>query len=323
MKEKTLLSILGIEAAICAVLAFLLPPGSQGGGYLMIAQFPFAQIGAVLRALSLATAAGNTAALILYFVFCLLPVAFVMVRIVKKRFLMEDILLFMLGGFCFYMLFIMVNPSYFVGNMGMLPGEMAKAVLGGVFYSILIGYIVLRLLRKADTTPTEKLLKTLRTTLGVMAAVLVLGICYLQVSEARAQIAQIQSANTDPSVSLNTTYVFAWMRFALLSLPYALELALFLRAMRLCGLLMEDRYSEAVILSATRLAQFCKRMVAAVLLSHIAFNLLQVIFSAQLVNANVQTTLPLDSIIVAFAALLLARLLSDSRRLRQDNDLII
>ena len=323
MKEKTLLSILGIEAALCAVLAFLLPPGSQSGGYLVIAQFPFAQIGAGLRILSLSNTAGNAAALVLYFGVCMLPAAFAVVRIMKKRFLAEDILLFVLGGFSFYMLFIMVNPSYFMGKMGALAGDMAKAVLGGVFYSILIGYTVLRLLRKADVTPTEKLLKTLRSTLGVMAAVLVLGICYLQISETRAQIAQIQSVNTDPSVSLTTTFVFAWMRFALVSLPYALEISLFLRAMRLCGLLMEDRYSEAVIVSAKKLAQFCKRMVAAVLISYIAFNLLQVVFSEQLVNANVQTALPLDSIIVAFATLLLSRLLSDSRRLRQDNDLII
>ena len=323
MNKKVLTTLLIGESLLCIILALCLPSESGANGYLIIAQFPFALIGQGLRSLSLSGAIGNVFAFILYAALCLVPVVFAAVALKKKRFKAEDTLLLVLSGFAFYMMYMMVNPALIGGPIHFDTEGFGKAVLGGVFYSILLGYLVLRLLRKTDSAPTDKLLKMLRLLLGIMAAVLILSIFYVGIISLKAQLAAIQSSNTDPSVSLGMTNFFLLLRFALTNLPNALEIVLFLIAMRLCGALMIDRYSEDVITTAAKLAAFSKKMVVTVLLSCITLNLLQVIFADALVSADFLTTLPLDAIILAFVMLLLSRFFTASRELAQDNQMFI
>ncbi len=323
MKRSTVYVLMATEAIISVILAAFLPPEAQTGGYVFIAQFPFAQIGRLLRILSLSGAAGNILAFALYASLCAAPWVWAVLRILKKRFQAEDVLLWALGGFSFYMMFLMINPSYFPGAAALSAQGMVQAVLGGVFYSMLIGYAGLRLLRKTNDTTTDKLLKLTRLLLGVMAAALVLHVAYLRLHDLLAQIRSVQAGNTDPAVSLGATYVFLTLRYILESLPDAMEVILFLMAMGLCEKLISDRYSEAVISAARDLAAYCGKMVVTVLIGTLVYNLLQLLFAGALVDVSFYTLLPLESLAFAFAMMLLARLLSDGRKLREDNELII
>jgi len=322
MKDRKFLLILAAEAAVCVAAALAFTPQS-GSAYGMIAQFPFAQLGLLLRSLSLSGAVGNAAAIALYIAICAVPLLFAALRIRKRAFKAEDALLVAMSGFGFYMVYMMVNPALLNRIPCYAVGDFGKAVLGGAFYSLLIGYLVLRLLRRADGATTDALLRVLRLLLAVVAVVLVLGIGYIGVSGVRAQLAAIKAANTDPSVSLGTTNFFVVLRFALAQTPVAMEIAMFLLGMRLCEALRQDRYGEGAIVAAQKLASFAKKTVAAIALCCIALNLAQIAFASSLVSADFLTTLPLSEIVAAVGALLLARFFVASRELKQDNQMII
>ena len=322
MKKRAFFIALAVEAAACLLVA-LTWAESGATGYLEISQFPFALLGLGLRALSLSSTAGNIVAFVLYVAVCALPLAFVTLRLKKRTSRAEDWLLVVMSGFAFYMMYMMINPAYLRLAPGYITEDMGKAVLGGTFYSLLIGWLVLKLMRRADGTGTDALLKVLRLLLAAAAVVVVFSISFAGIVEVKAKLAAIQSGNTDPAVRLGLTNFFVLLRYALTQLPVFMGLLIFLLGMRLCEHLLADRYGEDAVASAKRLAAFSKASVVVMLLSCITLNLLQILFAGSLVWADFLTSLPLDSIILAMASLLLARYFAQSRALAQDNQLFI
>jgi len=322
MKDRRFVLILAAEAVLCVIAALALKP--QGGSaYVTIAQFPFAQIGLLLRGLSLSGVAGNVAAIVLYIALCGVPLVFVALHIKKRVFKAEDALLIVMSGFGFYMMYMMINPGLLSDIPCYAVGDVGKAVLGGAFYSLLIGYLVLRLLRRAEGSSTDKLLRVMRLLFAAVAVVLVFSISYIGLSDVKTQLAEIKAGNTDPSVSLGMTTFFVLLRFALTQAPVVMEIGIFLLGMRLCNALREDRYSEGAVGAAKKLAAFAKMTVVVILLCCIVSNLAQIVFAGSLVSANFLTTLPLGEIVVAVGALLLTRFFVASRELKQDNQMII
>jgi hypothetical protein len=322
MKNRKFILILAAEAVLCVAAALALK--LQGGSaYVTIAQFPFAEVGLLLRSLSLSGTVGNVAAIVLYAMLCTVPLAVVALRIKKRALKAEDALLVIMSGFGFYMMYMMVNP----GILSRIPcyavGDSGKAVLGGTFYSLLIGYLVLRLLRHAGGSGTDKLLRVMRLLFAIVALVLVFSVAYIGVSDVRSELAAIKAANTDPSVSLGLTTFFVVLRFVLTQSPVVMELGIFLLGMRLCEALREDRYGEVAIDAARKLASFAKIMVVVILLCCITRNLAQVVFAGSLISVDFLATLPLSEIVVAVGALLLTRFFVASRELKQDNQMII
>ncbi len=322
MKSKTLIGILVLEAIVCAILALTLS-SPDGGGYMALAQFPYAQVGLLLRTLSLSGAFGNVIAFVLYIGICALPLLFIAIHIKKRAAKAEDWLLLILSGFAFYMIYMMINPGALSRIPSFLNIDIGKAALGGACHSLLIGYFVIKLLRKSDSTRTDALLKILRLLLALTCVIVVFAISYIGIGDVKAKFAAIQSGNTDPSVSLGFTYVFVVLRYVLTQLPVLLEIGIFLLAMRLCSHLMTDRYGESAVDAAKKLASFSKGAVIAAVLSTLTLNLAQIVFAGSLVSVDFLTTLPIDSLIVAFAALLLSRFFTASRELAQDNQLFI
>lgn len=322
MKDKTFIVLLIIESILCIAAAFALT-NPNVSGYLLVMQFPFAQLGLLLRALSLSSAFGNVIAFIIYVAICAVPLVFALLHIIRKVFKIEDWLLIIMSGFGFYMMYMMINPSMLNLIPTFIVEDMGKAVLGGAFYSILIGYLVFKMLRKTNSSSTDSVLRVLRVLLAVAAVILVFAISYIGINGVKATLASIQSGNTDPSVSLGFTNFFVVLRYVFTQLPVFMELIIFILAMQLCSKLREDAYGEGVVQSAKKLASFCKITVVVTLLCCITLNLLQIVFADSLVSVDYNTVLPLDSIIIAFAALLLMRFFIASRELSQDNKMFI
>ena len=71
MKERHLFTLLSVEAAACVLFCIL--QRSLSGLFSTLIAFPFEQIGAGLRVLSLSGAVGNVIAIILYMLLGLIP----------------------------------------------------------------------------------------------------------------------------------------------------------------------------------------------------------------------------------------------------------
>jgi hypothetical protein len=351
MKQRVLYGILAAEAAVCVVL--YATQASFAGAFPTVIAFPFEQIGFGLRALSLSGGPGNVAAFILYAVFCLSPAAMLLPLRKKRRLCGEDWLLALLNAVLFAVVYFMVNPGLIGAPLGGGAGAdglpIGKAMLGGIVYSILCGYFVLRLLRLFFFSSNKKLAGYMAVFLSLLAAVfvyLIFGACFgtlldsvqtLQagnswsldvvnggsISPGHESLPVAAPAFFGPDPTLAPSYIFVVLKFIVNALPYALDIAIALTAIRLLDALRADRYSAESLAAAGRLSRLCATALVVTVLSNIGFNLLQALFAASIPDMHVSVEIPVLSIAFVLAALLLTRLVADNKRLKDDNDMFI
>jgi hypothetical protein len=323
MNRKKLYIFLGAEAILCLAAATFNSLHS-GIGYEEIAAFPFAQIGTLLRWMSLSGIAGNIAAVILYLAIGAAPFLYSVRLSMENKAETEDLLLLVISLLLFVMMYFMVNPGCISisQNLGG-PTSWGKAIWGGAFYSVLIGYLFLKMLRKITQSGTGKILETLKALFMIAAALLVCAVFYIGVSSVFSDIAAVKTANTDPFVSLSLTNCFIVIRFALQNAAAVLDIVILLMAARLAGALKTERYGEEVVGAADALASFCKKAVIAMILCSMTSNILQLLFSGSLHKADFVTQIPLDSVILVLVMFLLARYFAESKEIQEDNELFI
>ena len=322
MNKKKLYVFLGCEAALCLLLHFareILPRA-----FTTVMAFPFEQIGLGLRTLSLSGEMGNILSIVLYLFLCLIPVV-VLIAFNRKRSLYpEDSLLVILSLVLFVVLYLMVNPGLLGPYWANTAGQsMGKAVLGGMVYSIVIGYLVLRVLRLfyyADTGRLQKYISVLLCALNVLFVYLVFGAYFSSLMDS---FDALRSGNIGNEHNLGMSYLFLILQYVINALPYILDVLVVFAALNLLDELSADRYSEASVTAARRLSRLCGRTLAITVVSHIVFNLLQLVFFKTLVVVNGTVQIPLMSIAFILAALLLAQYIGDNKQLKDDNDLFI
>ncbi|MBR2045670.1 MAG: hypothetical protein IJ958_06000, partial [Agathobacter sp.] len=119
-----------------------------------ILNFPLEQIGWGLRQLSLSGGVGNVVAILLFLFVGVLPCGVFLLLKKKGKALFIDWMLVGLSVVLLLVLYYMINP-------GLLPVSIigSKMLLGSAFYSVLIGYLVLRVIvgnRYVDTMVLQK-----------------------------------------------------------------------------------------------------------------------------------------------------------------------
>jgi hypothetical protein len=269
MKQKTLLIIWGFFAVVFLAVSI---KGSQGLDYESVISFPYVQIGGFLRRLSLSNATGNIFALYIYIGLCLIPIAYFAVKMLKKKAKAEDFLLVVSGIFLFIMLYLMINPAFIFKAGNILS---VKTMLCGSFYSILIGYIVLKMLRKFGESGTKAMLTILQRILVFIGVVLIYSVLGSGLTGLINNIEALKLNNTDPDVQTGLTNFFFVLRYILELLPILFELTVIYHARNLCSELATDRYGESVVSTACKLGTYCKYSVAFAMLSYITVNILQ------------------------------------------------
>ena len=323
MKIKTLLIVFSIGALLC-ILAAAFGPALSGSALTGLMSFPFAQVGSLLRAMSLAGAFGNIVAILLYAALGLAPLLLLFWRVIKKKICLEDSLLVGLSALLFFMMYLMINPAL-ISKMFVL-GSMSgvgKAVLGGTFYSLLVGYLIFRLLRRISHSKAAEMLKWLQLIFALIAAALVFSVFYLALLGMIGNIREVKLANTGPAVSLAMTNTFIVIRFVLQQIPVLLSVWLLILAIKLTDALKQDRYGEEAVTAAGRLGAFSKMTVAVTVICSIATNLLQLIFSKSLHTSHFSIQVPFVPLALMLIMLLLAQYFADSSRLHKDNQLFI
>lgn len=322
MKNKSWFVLLGGEALLCIVLIAASASGSAILSTVM--SFPFTQIGMGLRILSLSGSAGNMAAIILYAALSLMPLLGLVVLKLKEKLRGEDALLVLLSTVLFAVLYLMTNPGdiedIFHGAAGLPVG---KAFLGGAVYSVLLGWLVLRALRLFFASGTDKLYKYLNALLFLVSVILIYAISGAALGGLIDSFAQLLAGNQGNESLLGTSRVFLVLQYVVDILPYIMDLLIVFLSSRLLSSMQNDRFSDTAIDTAEKLSRFCKLALTVIVLSQVAFNMLQLVFVKKLMVVNGQLNLPVLSIVFVLVVLLLTRYLADSKRLKDDNDLFI
>lgn len=324
MREKRWYILLTVEAVFC--LLFYTAKMESGNVLSAILAFPFEQIGASLRFLSLNGSLGNALALTIYTAIALIPVWYLLHVVQKRGFQWEDSLLVVLSVLLFLVVYWMINPGII---SSMFPvGEtlgmtVEKAILGCTVYSVLGTYLVLRILRLFFESRMEQLNQWLSSLLKVLNVIFVWAIfggCFGSLIEA---LKTLKDGNVGNEAALEASYIILGLRFVVEALPYALDILTVFMALKLIEVMRKEQYSEDTIISANQLSRWCAKALAIVMISNMGMNLIQLIFIKELRNTNSNLSIPIVSVAFVLAVLLVARMIEENRRLKGDNDLFI
>lgn len=335
MKIKNLAMVLVIEAVLCLLAACLAIPSANALSTGL--SFPFAQIGGWLRTLSLSGGWGNIAAILVYGAIGLVPLLYFLWRLLKKKVKPEDFLLVVMGVLLFVMMYLMVNPALFnkqvpedLSGLGEMISQFreslqlsGKVAWGTSFYSVFIGYLILKLLRGVGGAGTAGVLDWIQRLLALTAAILVFSVFYLGVLGINTTILEVKSTNTNPDISLAATNAFIIIRNILRLAPVALSIGLVLLAIKLAEALKEDKFGQEMVLLAGRLAALCRVTVIVTVICTVIANLLQLLFNYYLLNTYFSAQVPIFSLLLTLILLVLAQYFADSSKIHQDNQLFI
>ncbi len=321
---KKLKALLTAEAAVCiALLTYVAAAGEQGAGGALYG-VPFAQIGAGLRTMSLSGAAGNAAAFVLYLIICLSPCAVLLLLHRRGSLCRDDILLPVLSAVLFPLMYLLINPGLAASRLGM-PGmkSMSVALYNALLLTLIAGYLVLRFMHSVSRADEPKLHCYLKTLLAVICAVFVFeafGGCY---SETLSLIEQTRLANSGMESSLGLSNFFFGLRYAVMAAPCLLGVWVIFGGLRLIDALSADAYSEEAASLAKRLADISAKSLKIIVISQLAYNVLEILFMEGLRNISISLYLPLAPLAVSLCMLLFAGYIGRGRAYRDENERFI
>lgn len=320
MKRKLFFYVLTIEAVFCMSFYFLQAYFSNI--FSAIVAFPFEQIGWILRKMSLSGTVANVAAIIIYIIISLIPCGIWLLLRKKGKSVGEDKLLPIISILLFAVIYYMINPGLL--SVSFYGGE--KILLGGTFYSVLFGYLVLRILKKfvsADAIQLKKWLRMLAYIVAMLFVYMVFGNRFGVLIDSIKNVNWANSGFSGMSSGLEITYIFLTLQFVVDAIPYILDIFIILTAIKVLDELLLDPYSDVAVSASEKLGNLCVKSLEITAISAIVFHLLQLIFSGSIRQINVVVSIPVFSMAFVLAVLLTVRYVRENQRLKRENDLFI
>lgn len=314
MKRKSFIVLMG--AVFVALMALVLFVDGLPTVFSSVMAFPFEQIGAGLRALALTGNFGNGFALALCIALSFLPILSVLRHRGEKDYLSENIVLCCMSIAVFITLFSMANPSKLLSAYPYFTGEalpVVKRLMGCTVWSVIILWIILRLVRLFRGGDTKKLLCYLRVALHALC---ILFVAVIAISCGSTLLDGLSA--TQKSID----NVMAITRFIASSLPYIFVIGITLSLLTLLDAYIEKN-EEDTVRHADLLSKRCCLALGVTAASATILNVLQLLLSRFLSNVSVNVEIPVVSLTFILLILILSRLIVENWKLQSDNDLFI
>lgn len=281
---------------------------------------PINWIGSGLRTLSLSGFWGNLAAWFLTFLVCALPVLLVLWsgRWKGSRGT-EDWMAVLMIPVLFAALFYAVNPTLLSQPLD----KIFPFAAGGCLLSLIIAWLVLKLLRGMEGCSQQRLLGALQPLLVGGAMLLAFGAAWSQLAQFMARSGEVSQGNSgDPEGVFLTSVVLLFL--ALLEVtPYLLGALTLLWGAELVRGMEEEMFGASAVELCVRTALGCRFVVQATVLISVFTNLLQLSLIGLMKSTHFSAYIPLFPLILAGALFLLCRLMQRGRELQEDSDSII
>lgn len=310
-----------------------------------VVYLPMDWIGDALRFLSLSSNIGNSVSVIFYVLLSLAPFGIFIFHRKRGDQSKADWLLVLLSGFDFFMFYCFVNPQELykiwngaVGYEDFLPYQ--KLGLSLIFYSIVISYLIISLLFKVDRgrirSPWESEFKKMNLFLWlrrILTAYLIfymIVIFYFGSFQLLKQMTELFKSQGDVDIVLqqftqNTEVagVYSIAEFLCNLIPIGFMIVLVFYGIELLDRMEEDRYSAEVIRLTEKIGRMGRYTVYATVSCNLVTNLAQLCLGNWLLDINIWLVLPFGPLIIAFAALILAKYFKESAALYEDEQMII
>jgi hypothetical protein len=295
-----------------------------------IVTFPLEQVGALLREMSLSGTGGNLAAIILYAAIALLPIGVWFFLRKKGWETKADVMLFLLSGTLFYVLYYSVNPGLFETK---LPGS-EGLYLSAIFYSVLVSYGVIRIQTMAAKGSKKTLFSLMKFFLWMLAAVFaVMAIVEFAITFPKAleetkkaydeMAAFAAFTETTVSVHPEVMSVVTLMESIMRGVPYLLNIIIIFWSVKMIRELNKDWFSKESVAAANKLADGTGRVLGITVVLELLYNVLLFFGRNHLAVTRFTIHIPLVPILFMMAMVLIARYIRASQQLKEENELFI
>ena len=314
MKRKKLIIMLVCEAVLLLILVLLTDQFPEL--FSSMFAFPFEQVAIGLKGLSQLGRVGNGLATALWVGISLLPLIPAFHYKQTKAAIKERITLFFLSCVVLFALYGMINPQVLCSFIPEAKNEyltIVKAIMGVSVWSVIVLYVVLRLIRMFQSGDKVSLLRYMQMLLHVLSLLFIAAAVISFGSGLTASAAASQKV-LDPMIDL--------LRRAAASVPYVLDVVIIISTLNLFDIVMtEDQ--NGIVNAAEKLSKICCVALGITTALTAFINILQIILMRWLSNVATTVDIPIISIVFVGIVLLLSRLLVENKRLRDDNSLFI
>ncbi len=265
-----------------------------------ILSFPLEKTADFLGYLSLESSTGNVIAIILFTLFCLIPVFVLLFKVKRKTFIKTDILLVLLSAVLFAVIYLLINPS----EMGFLGYVNDTSTVAFSFWSLLASYFILKLvdtIKKSSAVRSERIFDLI---VKIIGAVFVFDLCSMEFTKTEVLI-----------VSL--------LAFVNSALPSLFGLLIVFSCLRVLSCFAVDRYSDNTIHSAEKLSSLCIVSLKTTAVVTALYSVIQLRFISELSDINFSINIPLVQLCFILIVLIMTGFLKDSKELKEDNDSFI
>lgn len=298
MKIRKYSFLLFVEAVITVI--FTKGMNVKNESIFDILSFPLQKIADFLGYLSLKSSIGNVIAIIIFTLFCLVPVFILLLKVKRKTFVKTDSLLVLLSVVLFTVVYLLINPS----EMGFLGCVNDASTVTFSFWSLLASYIILKLvdtIKKSSTVRSELIFDLI---VKIIGAVFVFDLCSMEFTKTEVWI-----------VSL--------IAFVNSALPSLFGLLIVFSCLRVLSCFALDRYSDNTIHSVEKLSSLCIVSLKTTAVVTALYSVIQLRFISELSDINFSINIPLVQLCFILLVLIMTGFLKDSKELKEDNDSFI
>ncbi len=298
MKIRKYSFLLFVEAVI--TLIFTKGMNVKTESIFDILSFPLQKIADFLGYLSLKSSIGNVIAIIIFTLFCLVPVFILLLKVKRKTFVKTDSLLVLLSVVLFTVVYLLINPS----EMGFLGYVNDTSTVTFSFWSLLASYIILKLvetIKKSSTVRSELLFDLM---IKIIGACFVFELCSMEITKTEVWI-----------VSL--------VAFVVSALPSFFGILIVFSCLRVVSCFALDRYSDNTICSIEKLSSLCIISLKTSAIVTAVYAVIQLRFISELSDINLSINIPIVPLCFILLTLIITGFLKESKELKEDNDSFI
>lgn len=232
-----------------------------------------------------------------------------------------DWLLLLAGAEIFWGLYYLVNPSMIfpadLRNLQWQTSFWAMGVLGCVVSTIVV-WALLRTLSALEQSPARLLPKLLWWTAVLYSFLAAAG----EVREVLAKMEAVQAGNTDPD-RIFSSGMLLWILAGLHLVPVLLGAWVIQLGSGLTSAMEDTPFAAETVALAGRAARRCALVARVSLLLAVVCNLLQLVWMPQAAEVHFSVYLPVGTLALCAAMLVLCRYFQRAKAVSDDNDSII
>lgn len=251
---------------------------------------------------------------------CLIPVAIALCILIKKKAKWEELLLLILSALMFWGIYIFINPTKITSMGGVIIGaSVYKIEIVTTILSVIVSYLVIKLVKAFEKMKESGLVKALKVICVVALMAIVVFVCYFGFS---SLLENMQKA-VDNNRYINNTYAILILRFMVEQLPNVCMFIIISHLINLAGFVRKGFINQDVLANVDKLSAICKKSIVIILVSITLINIIQIAVSGHISLANYNVTIPVFEILGIVVLLIITKVIAESNKIKEVNDLFI